>query len=202
MALKMYVQNHNDTFPALRPIFPIELQSVPSGEGWMDWIHPYLKSEQVLICPANEYKVPSYGYNMILGRIDMLYGLQMMVGPIREGQVTKPSNTILCYDCVNNDIKNNNLNAGCEQGGTVVTIGALPETDPVLNNIYIRRPKWAAPRHRGGSLICWVDGHVSRSFQLRNYNSLSTYEYYYEKNPWNPLQGVVGGYVAPTSEGH
>ena len=63
LGLVMYVSDHDDTFPgrAATTHYP------PWDCPWSYWyrvIEPYLKNEQILICPAVRRSPTGYGYNM------------------------------------------------------------------------------------------------------------------------------------------
>lgn len=190
MAIHMYVRDNNDSYFQLYITKAnVIAQAAPAGQGWMDYVKPYIESADLLICPENPYRVPSYSYNTNISYIELLYPLRLK--PLREGEITKPSTTLLCFDTPNNDAARNNLNAYYEGHSNAAEFGTLAETWETLN--YKGRPRWAWPRHHGGNMLCWVDGHVSWIKRLRPLMppEVSDEDYNWNKNPFNPLQGII-----------
>lgn len=193
IAIRMYVQDNNGGYPKLYATLGVVRRVAPPGEGWMDMARPYLRSKQVLICPSHPLQVPSYGFNVLLSHIGELY--PRLTAPLRESQVTQPSDTLLCFDCTNNSADNNNLVGGLEQEGPTPGVGLLTEGFPGIDFDWSTRPNWAAPRHNGGNVLCWVDGHVSWALKVRpkkpGLDDISMDDYCLNKNPFNPLKGVA-----------
>lgn len=156
VAMEMYASDWGDT---RLPLHTTD-QRAPDGKSWPDLLVPYLKKidpeadseslAKLFRCPDSDKDLLSYSLNP---RIAGLY----------QGKIKYPSTTICAFDSVNDLPANNNLHGDTiwrwQDGGMPQPGQYVPWDGPVEE--YTRRwPKWAKPRHEGGSMVLFADGHV------------------------------------------
>ncbi len=85
LALNMYAQDYDDTLPC------VQMRSATTFYGyWFDVCEPYMKNQQVLVCPSSPRQDVGYGWNYPhagyrldnhnqLNRSDILYPAEMML---------------------------------------------------------------------------------------------------------------------------
>jgi len=85
LALNMYAQDYDDTLPCVQMRSPTTLYGY-----WFDVCEPYIKNQQVLVCPSSPRQDVGYGWNYPhagyrldngnqLNRSEILYPAEMML---------------------------------------------------------------------------------------------------------------------------
>jgi prepilin-type N-terminal cleavage/methylation domain-containing protein/prepilin-type processing-associated H-X9-DG protein len=153
LGLLMYAQDYDERmcyrYYRLNP-------AVAGGPNWdQNLIQPYVKNQQVNICPSTLAR--SYGYNA-----DYLQGQALAA-------VASPSETALV-----SDVKRIWADAGKttygwnvkldrpQEFGSSTVAPTLPATDEDMNPLASDPQDTSRPRgvHNGGANIAWLDGHV------------------------------------------
>lgn len=123
---------------------------------WMDQLQPYIKNEQVFVCPSDMQNSPyhyrdgthygSYGLNSVYFGDD--FALRLAPDGINESRIEDASGTLWVSETY--DYANNNSSFGWANVAGNPTISA---TEP-------RRLERITERHLGTVNVLWCDGHV------------------------------------------
>jgi prepilin-type processing-associated H-X9-DG protein len=84
LGFKQYIQDYNEKYPLAKN----SNNGLRNGDNWIGEIMPYMKSEQIFLCPSDEEKrqgQSSYGYNAWMGEKS-------------EGRISNLSIIILNYE--------------------------------------------------------------------------------------------------------
>jgi len=152
---------------------------------WMDFIHPYVKSTQLYICPSAEgaATTPSYNYSNALSNVfgaSAHYGQAIGAGSLSLAAVTRPSEIVMIMDM--NDL---------------YALSMSPRTYIGISKSDSRRPS-ITPHFEGGNIV-YADGHakwVAMSSMLAqlgtdsagNCNLDSPSNIPYCSRAWNPFR--------------
>jgi prepilin-type processing-associated H-X9-DG protein len=149
LALWSYQADWDGKLPELRTV----RQQAPESQGWPDLIRKYIKSESIFICPKAPGRHLSYAFNR---RVSGL-----MPG---SDEVYNIAEVVMAYDSVSDRPEFNNLNGDTvwhHQDGGMPQPGQYIPWDGPFEEYTKRWPKWAKPRHDGGNIVLFADGHVS-----------------------------------------
>jgi prepilin-type N-terminal cleavage/methylation domain-containing protein/prepilin-type processing-associated H-X9-DG protein len=103
---------------------------------WRQMVDPYIKNDQVQMCPSNSNNGPSYGYNC------------KNCSNAKMASIQRPSETMMFID-----------DTGAEHIKPFGPDGTVPCGNGCCGNI--RDAVWlGAARHNDGSNMAYVDGHV------------------------------------------
>jgi prepilin-type N-terminal cleavage/methylation domain-containing protein/prepilin-type processing-associated H-X9-DG protein len=146
LGIMQYSQDYDEKYPAVYSENPLR--------GWFYVIQPYTKSYQLFNCPSAG-TLPPYNGEMWPGDEGLSYGMNVIsentYPPVLSiAQVTKPSETILAGDSVNN-------------------VRLCPEGYPIATWGVPTSPRLPAYRHLETNNILFFDGHVKsmRKAQLQ-----------------------------------
>jgi len=138
LGFKQYIQDYDEQYP--RAAHGAVYTGNPNGAVnpvWADQIVPYLKSNQIYVCPSDSTSATgnyiSYGYNQFVGG-GTVGGTAGSVSGVNESQVSASALIALSYEVVGNVT------------ATVSTFGTGGAA--------------ATTRHLDGSNFSFVDGHV------------------------------------------
>jgi prepilin-type N-terminal cleavage/methylation domain-containing protein/prepilin-type processing-associated H-X9-DG protein len=92
LGIVMYTQDYDNVFPVSR-----NPQNPSSVDYWYEMIMPYVKNEQVFVCPSAADEDPGYGWNYdALG-----YGSSSSTHAVSRTQIDRPSQTLMLVDAGN-----------------------------------------------------------------------------------------------------
>jgi len=149
IATLSYAQDYDESYPlgyrgTGGEYSPIQRTTKAAGAwvGWFDNIYPYIKNNQLYVCPSNG-GTQDYNYNPW-----MWPRSYKTVAPTRLAKITHPAETIMLYDTYN----------GLHPCGYpwVVNARAAPNCEGKPAADYLTY-KYA--RHNGGCNIAFADGH-------------------------------------------
>jgi prepilin-type N-terminal cleavage/methylation domain-containing protein/prepilin-type processing-associated H-X9-DG protein len=174
LGLLQYVQDYDETYPA-------GTGGQSYGMGWAGMIYPYVKSQNVFVCPDEDFRPPngadttiSYAYNAALCRTD-----SAALGPLgisgEAARMTAPTKTIMLAECARLPVRLLNMptDASASYGNlSPVTEGFQVYTFPTNFGIggslatgRLSADPYAAdalnkPRHSDGANYLFGDGHT------------------------------------------
>ncbi|MFO7947691.1 MAG: prepilin-type N-terminal cleavage/methylation domain-containing protein [Armatimonadota bacterium] len=125
LGLIMYVQDYDETMPGFKIYYRPDSNS--RGDGWYESIEPYVKNEQIGVCPSGKYTstygrsnmpnesgywgrelVASYGVpaqdstcRSVLGNLGTCFSSYYPPGP-PIAKATKPSETVMIFESTTN----------------------------------------------------------------------------------------------------
>lgn len=187
-AFLMYQEDWSDLFPAYaRYKTPGANPSCGYSCHWSPPLKPFLKNplleasnkggaSTVFLCPSVENtKMNSYAMNLYLGDTELRQG--MFTPNRREGiegvsalDVKNPAGTVLIYDTPVGADENNVDYWGVRWSDWRSSrTGDLTEIVPGIQSVGSRADVWKKPRHGGGNVVSFVDGHVRWLRQVRPY---------------------------------
>ncbi len=140
LGFMQYTQDYDEKLPLWRNTMGT------SGVGgddryWYQVIEPYVKNNQVLICPSRADRSVGYGMNCD----NLGYGSSSSCGPaIGLAQIAKPAETVLLID----------LNSPCAYSPARWIAGP---SDPDWEGLYLYYLPSAI--HNGGGNVAFCDGH-------------------------------------------
>ncbi|MFW5867445.1 MAG: DUF1559 domain-containing protein, partial [Armatimonadota bacterium] len=151
LATQMYAQDHGEMLPQGGTWSPDDVMI-----RWYDALEPYLKNEQILICPSSQnndapntwnygFVRQTTGYNGTIGGFTLPDGTAVPSGPapVALAQVQNPSETVLLSDAHNFytelDFWYRSDSPYDEVGGAYY---------------------WVDGRHNGGANLGFMDGHA------------------------------------------
>lgn len=147
LAILMYVQDYDETFC---------LGNNSWAGTWVKWytlITPYVKNQQILLCPSERHKTPGYGWNIRGGNADSntttgLYLNNGMGYHFASGDIDTPTGTRLSMSDI-------------EEPAETINIGDL--SPPYGSNVgylvlYIK--SYVPDLHNEGANFGFVDGHA------------------------------------------
>ncbi len=133
LGVLMYAQDYDGTFPHYYKTY-----AEGGGHYWTAALEPYLRNEQILVCPSRQTLTQGYGWNYLWLGIPGQIGTQSTAAH-SMAQVTNPSQTIM--------------------------IGETSHTAPILygprDEAFAEQhtePKTAYDAHNGGANYGFVDG--------------------------------------------
>lgn len=157
------------------PLHPLPDPSSAGGRTWYTAIAPYVRSQELFICPANFLRTFSYSYNAWIAQPDRYAGVYRRKPTQPDArllsEILDPSKTILLFDVPNDDPSLRGPVGEHDVLGEEVrqiVEGSFPgERDLVEEWVLLRAqkkgreiPDWVWPRHFRGNNISFVDGHV------------------------------------------
>ncbi len=127
--------------------------------GWNGIIQPYIKSEQILVCPSSTSGRAAYTYNVFVGFYSSTPGTAGSGGPRSTVEIQLPSQTPVFADAYGTSTANRSLffAAGNSRWGRSVVVTA-PAV--VSNYSYDLAGTVNAERHLEGMNMAFADGHV------------------------------------------
>jgi prepilin-type N-terminal cleavage/methylation domain-containing protein/prepilin-type processing-associated H-X9-DG protein len=153
----MYIQDYDDTFPIFGPQWGQNPDPPGSGVSWWQGIFPYVKNEQLYVCPIYRVTGPwtywgrtfpcfvYYGMNPNLHVGVPLGG----TGGVHLSKVLQPSMCVMLAD-------------SCHAMGADWRFAwpLAPGGYPTKCNVAVTEQREAFTPHMGGSNYAFVDGHV------------------------------------------
>ena len=160
LGVMQYIQDYDERYPQNQwypastsgtngpgQLFNVTIGTDDHWHTWMDDIHPYTKSTQILICPSARYSsgaqaYPSYGYNGAFARDRGTYnGSSSYYTPIASAEIQRVSEIVMLMD----------FNYGYAfAAGAYSMISYAP---------YASSKLIVAP-HLDGTSVAYADGHV------------------------------------------
>lgn len=129
LGVMMYAQDYDESLPGYH-----FAGSPSSNDQWHEVIEPYVKNEQLFICPSDRNRDPGYGWNYRFISYGTHSSTSIVGDPITTlGTFEYPAETVLMADAHNYYVRG-------------------PGT---TNTSY-----WPKPRHNGGSNFGLADGHA------------------------------------------
>jgi len=149
LGFAMYAQDYDET---IVPSFTIT-GGTPDRTGYPVLVQPYLKNEQILICPSDSSPVNASGSYVTLPRsYGLNYGVHGMGTGIKLADVDYPAETVSAVDgCP--------THPGIHVDGGYNDLGTSWHPDYWPDSCHYSSSR-AAPRHNQMSNVGWVDGHV------------------------------------------
>jgi len=170
-----------------------------SGVGWFNYIQPYLRSTNVLLCPAKERAAQKFDYSYVFADDKTItsYGANFQIGgcsfpanawfvkPVKETEVVSPSLTVYLADSGTTAI-NSADPTKCVTPESKEKAQSWVMDDPAgFGSVFVtgNDPNWCGPsiRHAKRSNVGFMDGHAATT---------KSSQWYYDFTPWlNPAFG-------------
>jgi prepilin-type N-terminal cleavage/methylation domain-containing protein/prepilin-type processing-associated H-X9-DG protein len=147
LAILMYVQDYDETFC---------LGNNSAGGSWVKWftlMEPYLKNEQILVCPSRKTVSPGYGWNIRGGNSASnsatgLYQNNGMGYHFPDGSRDTPTDERLSL-------------ADIAEPAETINIGDLsPRYGSNVGYLVLYSQSYLPELHNGGANYGFVDGHA------------------------------------------
>jgi prepilin-type processing-associated H-X9-DG protein len=183
-------------------VYPWTFTSVVGGAGlgWFNYIQPYLRSTNVLLCPAKERATKKFDYTYIFATDKTVsgYGANFQIGgcsfpaggwylrPVKDSELASPSLTVYLSDSGTEALDTVDPNK-CVNLSSIEKAQSWVIDDPGgFGGSFVTGidPNWCGPslRHGGRSNIGFMDGHAA---------AMKSLQWYYHYTPW--LNPAVGG---------
>ena len=173
LSVMMYVQDYDERFPMTAT------GNTVGNWGWAALVAPYVKNNQLFICPSDSGTTYYWGNTGIPSSYAANYRIGWGWGTaITLAQCAAPASTIYLSDAGAEGDANGVMTPLYEKHGCWI----LTTTD-VITAVSQTNGDWGAPdpRHNGMSNVAFVDGHVK---------AMNT-KWYYQATPW--LEPATGG---------